>query len=119
MIKKLKYIIDTIKTYNERVRLSKELETYISSIQGMFRVIPHKISHFNNTIAYTIPNIYCGISIINGMNARAKIREMSNYVYIKITSSHLVASKNIVITYEPYSADIDRFLMLKKIQGEY
>lgn len=119
MIKKLKYIIDTIKTYNERVRLSKELESYISSIQGMFRVIPHKISHFDNNIAYTIPNIYFGINMMSGMNARAKIREMSNYLYVRVTSSHLVASRNIVITYEPYSADIDRFLMLKKIQGEY
>jgi len=117
MIKKLKYIIDTIKTYNERVRLSKELKSYISKIEGIYLVIPHKISHFNNNFKYTINNPYP--LIVEGMNARAKIQEMSDYLHVRVISNHTISLKNIIITYEPYSADIDHFLMLKKIQGEY
>lgn len=117
MIKKLKYIIDTIKTYNERVRLSNELKNYISKIQGIYIVIPLGISRFNNNFQYIINNPYP--LIVEGMNARVKIREMSYYLRVKVMPGYTLSLKNLIITYEPYSADIDHFLILKKIQGEY
>ena len=58
MMKWIKHIKDTYNTYNERVRLSKELFKYIKSIDGIYIYIPFKPSRISNRINFHLNNPY-------------------------------------------------------------
>lgn len=114
MMKWIKHIKDTYNTYNERVRLSKELFKYIKSIDGIFISIPLSLSRFNNNICFIINNPY------NTVKSYISILQLNkNNIEIDLDRQYQHINYILTVKYTPYSKDIDRFLVSQKIQGNY